>query len=68
MDDIHPVLTRGNIVKRVNLLWIDGRVVHNPTNYPNPAHVESSCRGKTRMDFVKPTQRFGSCRIGRRMR
>ena len=39
---------------------IDGRDVLNPTDEPNMAHVESSGWGKTRPDFFKPAQWFGT--------
>ena len=47
-------------MKRINLLWADGRDVHYPMDKPNLAHVECSGRGKTRPGFFKPTQRFGA--------
>ena len=48
------------VVKRINILWTDGRDVHYPTDEPSPAHVERWGRGKVRPDFFKPAWWFGA--------
>ena len=58
---------RESVVKRINLLWIDGRHVHYPTDEPSPTHIESSCQGKVDPDFIKLARRFGAKIVPPRM-
>jgi hypothetical protein len=50
---------RNNVVKKMNLLWFNGRDVHYPTDEPNPTHVQSSCWENAHLDFFKLVQMFG---------
>ena len=45
--------------RRIYLPKIYNTYKPNPTAEPNPAHVESSGRGKAHLDFLKPTRWFG---------
>ena len=47
-----------SLMEWVNLLWIDHRVVHCPTDEPDPTHLESSDRWKPHTNFFKPIPRF----------
>ena len=47
-------------MKRINLLWTDGRDVHYPMDAPKSVYVESSGQGKAHPDFTKLAERFGA--------
>ena len=55
------------MVKRIDLLWTDGRDVPYPMDELDPAHVEDSGRGKARPDIFKPARWFGAKIVPPRM-
>ena len=40
-------------MKKIILLWTNGKDVCYPTDEPNPVHVESSGRGNAHPNFIK---------------
>lgn len=57
-------------MKRINILWTNGRDVHYLIDEPCTTNVESLCQGEARPDFFTLARRFGTqlCHLGHHMR